>query len=276
MIVDNFEIIEKILNFEPSTKNESIYYQIDLIERKKDGVKTSGCQNSARRITSFYPENWAQWLKYKHRIIDLCDARPGLRAYINPSRKLGTKILKQILTDVADRMNHDAITGLSKFFPSAIAKTKPEKEDSIWLIDVDADDEFTYQDIIDILKTIGEDIVITLVPSRSGMHILTHQFNRQEFAKKFNEKGWSKTDFIQVNALTNLYINATASVFDGVKIGDKFVTQFGDIMSYQKEDGYGFYLTKDGSSDEMWVYDSNGNMLFVPYGMKNHKIVVKI
>lgn len=43
MIVDNFEIIEKILNFEPPTKNESIYYQIDLIERKKDGVKTSGC-----------------------------------------------------------------------------------------------------------------------------------------------------------------------------------------------------------------------------------------
>lgn len=35
MVVDNFEIVEKILNFEPPTRNESIYYQIDLIERKK-------------------------------------------------------------------------------------------------------------------------------------------------------------------------------------------------------------------------------------------------
>lgn len=148
-----------------------------------------------------------------------------------------------------------------------MAKTKPEKEDTIWLIDVDADDEFTYQDIVDILKTIGEDIVITLVPSKSGMHILTHPFNRQEFTKKFNERGWSKTDFIQVNALTNLYINTATSIFDGVKKGDRFVTQFGDIMVYQKEDGYGFYLSKEGSN-EVWLYDFDGNMLFVPNGMK--------
>lgn len=208
MIIDNFDNIQQILKFN-NDAGDPIVYQIDLIERKKDGVKTSGCQNSARRITSFYPESWEQWEKYKHRIKDLCDARPGLRAYINPNPKRASSIMKQMLTDLSDRFQHNAYTGLNKFFPSAIAKTKPAKSDSIWILDIDNGDPCLekYKDTVDFLLAFGEQFPgagIIWNPSKNGFHLLTHPFDRQ----KFNEWIGQKEDgYIKINALTNLYMN---------------------------------------------------------------------
>lgn len=208
MIIDNFDNIETILQYDDNT-GDPIVYQIDLIERKKDGVDTSGCQNSARRITSFYPENMEQWNKYKSRIKDLCNARPGLRAYINPNPKRASAIMKQMFLDLSDRMYHSAFTGLHKFFPSSIAKTRPESNKSLWIVDLDSDDNFNISDFINHFKLLFPEAEAVLNPSKSGMHLLCKPFNRKAFMDWTRGVKWSKKSdvFIHVNSLTNLYIN---------------------------------------------------------------------
>lgn len=210
-MVNNFELFEKyILNFDTDNIGDPYVYQIDLIERKKDGVKTSGANNSARRITSFYPENMAQWEKFKARIKDLCDSRRGLRAYINPSRKRASKVLTQLNYDIAERMQHKAYTGQYKIYPSAVASCKPDRKDSLWVLDIDGDDPFTANDIIEHLQQIGPDIVVTTLPSVSGAHVITRAFDQKDFNNWLKETYGGKSDkesIIKVNALTNLYVN---------------------------------------------------------------------
>lgn len=206
MKLDNFELFEKyILDFNSVPGNPFIYH-IELIERKKDGVKTSGANNSSRRIASYFPESLDQWNKLKPRIIELADSRPGVRVYINPNRKRGDKVLKQLLLDVADRQFHDAFTGMSKIYDSTVAKTKPLREDVIWIIDLDSDDEFWDRrfEIEEYLKS----NLITKLPSKSGEHLLVKPFNQLEFQKWFSSNfGCWKKDIIKHNALTNLYFN---------------------------------------------------------------------
>lgn len=207
MKVDNFELFEKyILDFGDNVGDPNIY-QINVIERKKDGVKTSGANNSARRVASYFIESRAQWDKMKPRIKDLADSRPGVRVYINPNKKKASRCLKQLNLDLAERHIHDAFTGISKILDTAIAKTTPNKKGgSIWILDIDPDDSFwdRKEELEDLLK--NETIVI--LPSKSGEHILTRTFNREQFKKDFTERfGVWKEDIIKINALTNLYYN---------------------------------------------------------------------
>lgn len=208
MIIDNFELFETyILNYETDNIGDPYIYQIDLIERKKDGVKTSGANNSARRIASFYPENKEQWEKYKHRIQDMCNDRPGLRAYINPSRKRASKVLLELNVQVAQRLYHKAYTGQNKLYPSAVATCKAYREDSIWILDIDSDDSFSADDILKYFDEFEKNPVITVLPSKSGQHILTRPFDKEIFDKWLADKYTPKESIIKINSLTNLYIN---------------------------------------------------------------------
>lgn len=211
MIVDNFELFERsILDFSTDNTGDPYLYQIDLIERKKDGVKTSGANNSARRITSFYPEDMKQWEKYKCRIIDLCNSRPGLRAYINPCRKRASKVLLQLNLEVAQRLHDKAYTGQNKLYPSAVAKCSPHRDDNLWLLDIDIDDPFSCDDILRYFEDFAPSPIVTTLPSKSGTHIITRPFNKQEFDVWLNKTYGGKNNkdtVIKTNSLTNLYIN---------------------------------------------------------------------
>lgn len=207
MKIDNFELFEKyILDFGPDIGDPNIY-QVEIIERKKDGVKTSGANNSSRRVASYFIESKAQWDKMKPRIKDLADSRPGVRVYINPNKKKASRCLKQLNLDLAERNIHDAYTGISKILDTAIAKTTPNKKGgSVWILDIDPDDSFwdRKEEIEDLLKN----DTIVILPSKSGEHILTRPFNREEFKKDFTERfGVWKEDIIKINSLTNLYYN---------------------------------------------------------------------
>lgn len=211
MIINNFDLFEQsILKYDTDNIGDPYVYQIDLIERKKDGVKTSGANNSARRITSFYPEDKKQWEKYKHRIMDLCNSRPGLRAYINPSRKRASKILLQLNMEVAQRLQDKAYTGQNKLYPSAIAKCKPDRNDTLWILDIDPDDPFTVEDILWYFEDFFPSPIVTTLPSKSGVHVITRPFDKQAFDQWLNKTYGGKhgdDSIIKINALTNLYIN---------------------------------------------------------------------
>ena len=212
MIVDNFEAFEKcIMNFQTDDSGDPYIYQIDLIERKKDGVDCIGSKNSSRRVASFYPEDIEQWQKYKNRIKEMCTSRPGLRAYINPSRKKASKVLLHLNTLIAKRLYDKAYTGLSKLYPSAIASCKPYKQDALWVLDVDVDDPFSSDDILEYFESEGlSSVIVTSLPSKSGCHIITKAFDRRKFDEWLNNKwGGKKTgeSIVHINSLTNLYIN---------------------------------------------------------------------
>lgn len=209
MILDNFDLFEKyILDF-GNNPGDPYVYQVEIIERKKDGVKTSGANNAARRIASYFIETKEQWDKLKPRIKDLCDARSGARAYINPSHKRSSRCLTQLNMELAERFQHGAFTGIAKILDTSVAKTKPGKDESIWILDLDPDDSFfTRRDeIAEMIK----DSLIARFPSKNGEHLLTTPFNREQFKKDFIEKfgEWKEDDLIKINALTNLYFNNT-------------------------------------------------------------------
>lgn len=205
MILDNFELFEKyLLDFGEEISDPNVY-QVELIERKKDGVKTSGANNSARRIASYFIESKAQWEKLKPRIKDIADSRPGVRVYINPNKKKASKCLLQLNMDLAERLQHKAFTGISKLQDTAVAKTKPSRNGEVWIIDLDSDDEFW--DRRDELKEMIKEHTIVVLPSKSGEHVLTKPFNQEKFLLDFSVKFGVKKDLIKFNSLTNLYFN---------------------------------------------------------------------
>ena len=215
-MTNNFDLIYNLLEF----KGKNDFYFIQLIRRPKEnpGLK-EGKGNQTRCVKSYYIKSKEHLLKVKDEIIELCNIF-NARAYIKinycDERKIGLQMLRQLTEYVL----YDDFSGVKRLYDSCCGKYGgDDKERKYWIIDVDFDEESgkcenstskqvgKCENIIEVIENKCEPFdknkVITTIPTKNGLHILTKPFNQmrlKEEIKDFN------IDDIKKQALTILYI----------------------------------------------------------------------
>lgn len=201
--------LQEVIKYMLFPKHEVIYH-VFVVQRKKDGAQTAGCNNRARSIKSYYVTSVEYLLNKMPEIIKLCEEF-NARAYINLCRKTAQDIALTNLTILADRIKRGDFQNLHHVYDTAVGKTSAEKGFKYWILDIDAEDMENVEKIKEIANSCmsGNDVnVFGRIPSKHGCHLLCRPFNKKEFEEKMTReigaRNWG--EFIHDQAITNLYI----------------------------------------------------------------------
>lgn len=199
-MIDNFELIESLLNFD----NSDEFYFLQVIQRKKDfeeGQKRIGRNNNNRLIKAYYIYNLQQLREYKEEIVCLCHLF-NARAGINLNRRHTKDVTLKCLEMIAIALRKNEFDCISKIYNSACGKES--STDKTWIVDIDVDEKNKHEGVVDYIENYCQPFngskIITKIPSRNGYHLITKRFDREKFASSY--------PFIEIhtNNPTNLYI----------------------------------------------------------------------
>jgi hypothetical protein len=209
MVVNNFETIKNILNFD----GKSVYL-VWLVMRNKDGNTQAKGNNRNRTIKSYYFLTKEQLEMRQEEIIKLCDLF-NCRAYIGINKKPMNKVLFQLQNTLTDYMQqyfggNEFIPNIHALVDSSVMKCGTEGR-RMWIVDIDTKDRNQIEAIVRIINSCRSSFdcnVINELQTAHGVHLITHPFEIPQYEKLINEN----TDIrefpeIKKEGLTLLYAN---------------------------------------------------------------------
>lgn len=210
MIVNNFEAIKNILNFD----GKSVYL-VWLVMRNKDGNTQAKGNNRNRTIKSYYFLTKEQLEMRQEEIIKLCDLF-NCRAYIGINKKPMNKVLFQLQNTLTDYMQqyfggNEFIPNIHALVDSSVMKCGTDGR-RMWIVDIDTKDRTQIDSIVKIINSCRSCFidynVINELQTAHGVHLITHPFEIPQYEKLINEN----TDIrefpeIKKEGLTLLYAN---------------------------------------------------------------------
>lgn len=183
MIVDNFDLIIPLLNFD----NPDNFYFVQVIQRKKDHKeenKRLGRNNNARLIKAYYINSLEKLIEHKDEMIKLAEVF-NARIGINLNRRNRKQVAMATLVRVADSIASD-VYDIAKAYNSSCGASMGT--DKTWIVDIDTKDAViigTIETLIDLhCEPIGETKIIARIPTKSGMHLITRSFNSKVFGER--------------------------------------------------------------------------------------------
>ena len=212
-MTNNFEIIRDFLTTQfsslysdDSSVKDDIFYNVALIGRKKDNALVDG------KVKSYTIDTICDLDKYKQEIITICDALK-VRAYISVNYKSHRQVALKVMVEIANYNLQDYFKSSRGLYDSVVAKFVDHKK-QLWIIDVDKDESFgkSVDELTDLyIKTIESckpcKKIVTVIPTKSGKHIITHPFDASEFYLKIGELAKLGSNLIKKNDVTLLYEN---------------------------------------------------------------------
>ena len=207
-MTNNYQLFRKYLFNEGivESKLESyksdLFFFIILVKRRKDFPEMI---NIDYRFKIYYLDNLEDYDKFEKEIKQCCD-NFKLRAYLSVNIRSKKEVAKYNL----ERSVHNLVINRvgkpwDDFFNTC--KNIDPVINKRWVIDVD---NFTInskevEDIISIIKECGASI-IEVVPTKTGVHIITTCFNEDLFKKLYKENKIT-LESIKKNNVTLLYEN---------------------------------------------------------------------
>lgn len=200
-MVNNFEIIRPLLDF----RSDDDFYFLQILQRKKDhkdGQKVNGTNNNSRLVKAYYIKSLDHFNFVEDEVIKLCELF-NARAGINLNRRSFEKMALQHLKKVTDQIINKDHRKAHKAYSSVVGAFAHES-DKKWILDIDEMmpveemDELT--DFLSKLQPYGLK-QIAIIPSKSGMHLITKPFNLKDFKEA---RLWDIE--VHKNNPTNLYI----------------------------------------------------------------------
>ncbi len=197
-MVDNLEIILPFLQFE----SEDDFYFLQILKRKKDQTekeKSEGRSNNSRTIKTYYINSQEYLLNKYDEIKKLCHLF-NARANINLNKRSYKKTSLYTNKLLAEYMFAGKYDITRNLYDKACGKFTSAKK-KLWIVDIDSLEEL--QNVSNYINTLLPKVdnkIVTIIPSKSGCHLITTPFNLHEFKKKFNHID------VQKNNPTNLYI----------------------------------------------------------------------
>ena len=212
-MMNNFQAISDFLTEQfsslygdDSSVKDDIFYNVELIGRKKDNVLVDG------KVKSYTINDISDLDKYKQEIITICDALK-VRAYISVNYKSHRQVALNVMVEIANYSLQDYFKSSRGLYDSVVAKFVDHKK-QLWIIDVDKDDSFdkSVDELTDLyIKTIESckpyKKIVTVIPTKSGKHIITHPFDASEFYLKIGDLVKLGSNLIKKNDVTLLYEN---------------------------------------------------------------------
>lgn len=208
-MTDNFALIRdymKNLGI-PETKeriNDKVF-EIQLLRRGKDCPDMPAANYSFK---NYYIDSLEGYDRVTDEIKKCCEMF-RLRAYVSVNVKSKTKLQLTCLKIISDNLCMGELKKPWKTFYRAFGTTKADEQR--WVIDID-EDAINYTDgivhIINLCQSGYSHNVIGVVPTKSGIHLITHPFNVKEYQDKFKELNADvEIPDIKKNHITLLYEN---------------------------------------------------------------------
>ena len=198
-MINNFNLIKPLLDF----NSEDDFYFLQILQRKKDHPKgkVNGTNNNSRLIKAYYVKSLEHFEFIKPEVIALCDLFHA-RAGINLNKRSFKRTQLLTIRHILDQSINGAYNKVHRAYNTMCGvRTNDNK---IWIVDVD--EKYNESNCEQYIEWINEckpkgNKIITILPSKSGYHIITKPFNLKEYSDKL-----SLSHEIHRNNPTNLYI----------------------------------------------------------------------
>jgi hypothetical protein len=200
-MINNLELVKPLLNFE----NEGDFYMLYIFKRKKDQPEGERDNHqSVRTIRSYCIKSIEQLEKKYDEIIMMCEMFKA-RAYIHVQKQNHKDVSLNMMVALAQRIqdgNHEQ----QNLFDSVVGQIKTQEKR--WIVDVDTTSQHIQNmisNIIEMVKPNDGSKIITKIPTKNGVHLITKRFDVMEFNKQIKERGEEMPD-IQKKNPTLLYL----------------------------------------------------------------------
>ena len=181
-MINNIEYIKPLLNFD----NEGDFYMLYVFKRKKDQPEGERDNHqSVRTIRSYCIKSIEQLEKRYSEVMMLCEVFKA-RAYIHVQKQNHRDVSLNMMVALAQRIQ-DGNLEQQNLFDSVVGQLKTYEKR--WIVDIDTKDTEVLYDVartIHSCKPEGAKI-ITHIPTKNGIHLITKRFDVMEFSKKYPE-----------------------------------------------------------------------------------------
>ena len=199
-MINNLELIKPLLNFE----KQGDFYMLYVFKRKKDQPEGERDNHqSVRTIKTYCIESIDHLDRRWDEIVQMCEMFKA-RAYIHVQKQNHFDVSLSMMVALAERIqngNHNQ-KGL---FDSVVGQIKTQEKR--WIVDVDSTSQHIQNmisNIIEMVKPNDGSKIITKIPTKNGVHLITKRFDVMEFNKQLKERGEEIPD-IQKKNPTLLY-----------------------------------------------------------------------
>ena len=179
-MINNLELIKPLLNFE----KKGDFYMLYVFKRKKDQPEGERDNHQSVRTLRSYCIKSIEQLEAKYdEIIRLCETFKA-RAYIHIQKQNHMDVSLNMMVALAQRIQ-DGNLEQQNLFDSVVGQLKTYEKR--WIVDIDTKDGRTIFEIeatINICKPEGNKL-ITSIPTKSGVHLITERFDVMEFKKHY-------------------------------------------------------------------------------------------
>lgn len=206
-MIDNFETIEKFLQFEEGT-----FYKFELLIRNTDGnnvLYENGYSNTNKNILmkSWYVDNNEYLQKIKNEMITMANLT-GARLYITLDRKDNVKLVQSLVKSYTDSLcaicnrQKPSIKNIAKIFASETSKVEnSSKTTKTIMFDVDTQKGDVLEALVCYIRS--KDQVPYILITKKGYHVFCF--------KKFDHSNWQQ-DTIQ--CFINTYTGTNIEVLE--------------------------------------------------------------
>lgn len=203
-MTDNFQRFKPFMRL-PETEGGDAYHVIELVRRGKDCPDLPAANY---HFKNYYIDTLQKYDHVQEEIRTLCRTL-RLRAYVSVNRKSFRKVTMSAIAEMTRRAALEDFRRPYAVFESC-SGTYVDKDDKHWIVDVDGVPESIQDVVLDTYKTLitrcrPEGVKVELVlPTRSGLHIITKPFDTEELIKLLSDFHYDAPD-IKKNHLTLLY-----------------------------------------------------------------------
>ena len=202
-MTDNFNRFREFMQL-PEQEGGDAYYVIELVRRGKDCPDLPAANY---HFKNYYIDTLAKYDKVQDEIRLLCRTL-RLRAYASVCRKSFRRVTMNTLAEMARRAALDDFRCPYAVFESCSVKDVG-KDDKYWVVDVDdclylGVTSALIQSIISECDPNGDKVELIL-PTRTGIHLITRPFNLEQFNRLCEDTEIGEIPDVKKNHLTLLF-----------------------------------------------------------------------
>ena len=190
-MVDNFELIKPLLSFD----KHGDFYFLQILQRKKDGCNVPNSSDNQRRLVKDYHITSTEKLdSLRDKIIASCN-ETGARAYIRLNKRNYRTVSMAFAEEtlMKSRTNQEFGNTFNEINSVIGRYPEPGKGNKTWIVDIDNTnvDSKIVKDIKDIIvnycQPFDVEKIVAVIPTKSGVHLITRPFNQETFYRMFSQ-----------------------------------------------------------------------------------------
>ena len=190
-MVDNFELIKPLLSFD----KHGDFYFLQILQRKKDGCNVANSSDNQRRLVKDYHITSTEKLdSLRDKIIASCN-ETGARAYIRLNKRNYRTVSMAFAEEtlMKSRTNQEFGNTFNEINSVIGRYPEPGKGNKTWIVDIDNTnvDSKIVKDIKDIIvnycQPFDVEKIVAVIPTKSGVHLITRPFNHETFYRMFSQ-----------------------------------------------------------------------------------------